>query len=176
LKAGIAPPPLITWCWAISKLGCSWSRFGPTLPCVPASLSVWAAAVGGEDVLAVGRVLRRDGLARDHRDVGGDRVGVRALDEVLRHRRHGELDLVADDLLDRHLLEALLAGVGERVVEVRALVPVRAGVGQRVAAGALVEEELLALIRVAGLRDATCAAAGREQRGGQDEERADAPH
>ena len=41
LKAGIAPPPFVTWRWAIARFGFSWSRFGPTVPFVPASLSVW---------------------------------------------------------------------------------------------------------------------------------------
>src|SRR4029077_13566356 len=41
LKAGITLPPLITWCWTIARGGFSWSRFGPTVPVVPASASVW---------------------------------------------------------------------------------------------------------------------------------------
>src|SRR5262249_55423309 len=82
-------------------------------------------------------------------------VGVGSGDEILRHRRAldavvaGVLDLVADDLANGRLLEALPAGGTERVVEVR---PDRAGgarVAERVARTALLREEPLARGRVA---------------------------
>jgi hypothetical protein len=41
LNAGIAPPPTSTWWATVAFAGFSWSRFGPMLPLVPASFSVW---------------------------------------------------------------------------------------------------------------------------------------
>jgi hypothetical protein len=41
LKEGILPPPLITCVSTVASSGFSWSRFGPTLPVVPAAARVW---------------------------------------------------------------------------------------------------------------------------------------
>ena len=41
LKAGIPPPPFVICVTAASKSTVDWSRFGPTLPDVPASERVW---------------------------------------------------------------------------------------------------------------------------------------
>src|SRR5207344_1652781 len=41
LNAGMTPPPTSTWCCTIASAGLSWSRFGPTVPLVPAAFSVW---------------------------------------------------------------------------------------------------------------------------------------
>src|SRR5262249_30704536 len=130
-----------------------------------------------EDVLAVGRVLRRGNpRAGDRRDVGSDVVCVLSGDEVLRHRRDGQLALVADDLLDRPLLGGLLPGRAEGVVQISGLVAVRAGVGGGVAAAALRQEELLARAGVAALRDPPRAAARREQGGRESQDRCGASH
>src|SRR5438067_13378570 len=40
LKAGILTPPFVTCLTTIGNIGLSWSRFGPTVPVVPASLRV----------------------------------------------------------------------------------------------------------------------------------------
>ena len=40
LNGGIAPPPTSTWCSTTGCAGFSWSRFGPTVPVVPASFRV----------------------------------------------------------------------------------------------------------------------------------------
>src|SRR4051794_28502438 len=44
LNAGMPPPPCSTWSCTFGASGFSWSRFGPTCPEVPASLSVWQPA------------------------------------------------------------------------------------------------------------------------------------
>ena len=43
-KAGIPPPPLVTWWTTSASDGLSWSRFGPTVPVDPAAASVWQVA------------------------------------------------------------------------------------------------------------------------------------
>src|SRR6202042_1493834 len=43
-KAGIPPPPLVTWWTTSASDGLSWSRLGPTDPVEPAAASVWQAA------------------------------------------------------------------------------------------------------------------------------------
>src|SRR5919202_3394137 len=67
------------------------------------------------------RPLLRGAAAGYGGDVGRDRGGVGARDELLRHRRGRVVDLVVDDLLDRALPEPLLADAGEGAVEVRTL-------------------------------------------------------
>src|SRR6185503_4685518 len=119
------------------------------------------------------------GEARDRGDVGGDVLGVRAPDEVARHPRSGlllsvrpldeprgmldgEQDLAVDDVPDRRLLEALRPWAGEGVVEVGADLSLGSGVRERVAATALLGEELLAVRRIGlPLRDPARAATGR---------------
>ena len=83
----------------------------------------------------------RTRIGGDHRDVGGDRVGVAAFDEVLRHAvlDRDESDLIAHDLLDRHLLEALLLSCANASSRFGPVVPVRPGLRERVAAAALRE-------------------------------------
>ena len=44
LNAGIPPPPFVTCLATAAIAGLSWSRFGPTVPVAPASLSVWHVA------------------------------------------------------------------------------------------------------------------------------------
>ena len=177
LNAGMTPPPTSTWCFTIASAGFSWSRFGPIVPVACAAFSVWQLAqfawkidlpsFPAAGAAAAPRHARRRG------DVGGDVLRVLARDEVLRHRRRRLADLVEHDVLDRALLEALLAVGRERVVEVRAGRPVRPGGGEHVAAGALRREELAAVPLVAG--EAPCrpcrspprgrAAAARARRG-----------
>jgi hypothetical protein len=177
LKAGIAPPPLITWRWTMLSEGFSWSRLGPTLPFVPASASVWQLPQFARKMsLPPVAFFFRARVGGDRGHVGGNRIGVLALHEVLRHRGCRQLDLVADDLLDRHLLEALLARGLEGVVEVRPLLTVCARSRQRVTTAALGQEEGLAAVGVAGLRDPARAAAGREKRGDEDDDGSAAPH
>src|ERR1700722_20190842 len=43
-KAGIPPPPLVTWWTTSASDGLSWSRLGPTVPVEPAAASVWQEA------------------------------------------------------------------------------------------------------------------------------------
>src|SRR4029453_19004109 len=76
-----------------------------------------------------------------------------------------EEDLVVDDAADGRLGETLLARPGERVVEVRADLPLGAGVRERVAGAALLDEQLLAPCLVGGARlQAARPAAGGEER------------
>jgi hypothetical protein len=137
-----------------------------------------------------GRCGRRRGRAAGRetgygRDVGRDVVGVVAGDELGRHALDGLLraagarldpgrvrdrveDLVVDDVANARLLEPLRPRPGEGVVEVGSDLALRSGVGERVAGAALLDEELLAVSSVgAPARDATRAAAGREERYGE---------
>ena len=124
LNAGMTPPPTSTWCFTIASGGFSWSRFGPIVPLAPAAFSVWQLAQFAEKIdlpsLPAGGAAAAPGDAGRRGDVRGDVLRVLAGDEVLRHRRRRLADLVEDDVLDRALLEALLAVGRERVVEVRA--------------------------------------------------------
>jgi hypothetical protein len=72
----------------------------------------------------------------------------------------GETDLVVDDVRDRALLEAVGAGLRERVVEVRADAAGGADRRQRVTTGALLLEEGLSVLDVGGRRDLAARAAG----------------
>src|SRR5919202_211791 len=116
------------------------------------------------------RPLLRGAAAGYGGDVGRDRGGVGARDELLRHRRRRVVDLVVDDLLDRALAEVLLAYPCECTVEIWPLLALRSGVLEPVAAAAALHEELLALTEVAALRDARLAAAGAERGHRQGEE------
>jgi hypothetical protein len=41
LNAGMPPPPFRSWRLTVASFGFRSSRFGPTVPLVPASASVW---------------------------------------------------------------------------------------------------------------------------------------
>ena len=174
--------PFVTRSITSSFDGFASSRFGPTFPLAPAAASVWqlpqpaSAKIALPSTLGSGRPagLRfglRANRKRSHRgDVGGDRLGVVAGDDVGRHagqpRRRvldGIGDLAADDGLDRRLADPVSARLAERVVQVRADHALCPGVGQRVALTALRLEQLLAVRRIASLREARGAATGRGQ-------------
>src|SRR5262249_3726394 len=82
-----------------------------------------------------------------------------------------------DDVPDRRLLETLLAGAGEGVVEVRPDRPLGACTGERVAGAALLGEELLAVCQVglAALEAAGSAAGGGEGGSGPQDQGAVVP-
>ena len=113
---------------------------------------VAAAAVGLEEQLRVvssgaGRECDLGLRVRHHRrDVGRDRVRISAFDEILGHRRNGKVDLTANDLADRALVEPLAGRAREGFIQVRGrILPAASGLFQHVAAAALLLEEELAL-------------------------------
>src|SRR4051812_26462417 len=90
-------------------------------------------------------------LAGDRRDVGRDRLGVLAGDDVGGHRAAAEAAV-----LDRRRDQRL---VGLDLIEVRADLAGRAGVGERVAGAAVLLEDLLALRNGGGVAAAAPALA-----------------
>src|ERR671923_2214402 len=104
----------------------------------------------------------------NRRDVKSDRVGIVTLDEIAGHRRDRVLDLLADGLLDRALVEALPAigceglvqvGPGGRVRD--GVRPLRPRLAQRVTGRALLLEELLPVCRIGSLGREPAGAAAR---------------
>ena len=179
LKGGIAPIPFVTRSTTSAFGGFDWSRLGPTVPVVPASARVWQPPQFAVKIPlpsaawpSPGGGGAATGLACDGCHVRRHVVDVVAGHEVGGHAgrtgrggRDGKLDLPRDDLLERALLEALLTGGREGVVEIRADRARGARRGERVTAAALLLEQLLAADGVSAGRDAAgtrLAAAGRE--------------
>jgi hypothetical protein len=105
-------------------------------------------------------------VRRALRDVERDGVGGEPGHDVGLHRslRIRVRDLPANDVCDVLLRETLVFVGGERVVEVGADRALRLRVGERVAGTALLDEERLALARVARGDATDGAAAGRDER------------
>ncbi len=179
MNDGIAPCPFVTRSITSAFGGFAWSRFGPTVPLVPASASVWqlpqvvvkivfpsvgllgghARACDPPDVRADVRsrlvlVVDTEGVAVDVVALGQRLVGARHARCSRGRLRDREEDLVDDDVGEGRVRHPGLSRLRERVVEVRPDRAGRPGLRKRVAAAAAADEEVTAgglvpLVRVA---------------------------